>query len=1515
MYDSLTEKLRNNIEINWFKKWNLGCDQEKRIRLQMDENLKHWRVLLAIACLLHDIGHPVQSHGFEFLYDDPYMNVDYNEYDSPEPVTIGDELDKKFIYKEQERIYHHLIDMPQEQTPEGNLRRALLVAFQEHDSCFAKEKTVPGNPHERMSAYYILKDKKLGENVNAVIRTWLDNLDCEEEKKEQKKKEYDVNPDLCFIARMIIGWEYPVEEQLSFNEDAFFDSIKNCVIRIVNGTIDADGIDYLMRNSYAAGYDTSKIDSTRLCNAYAAYEKHYVIYPAFSKSALSVLEGYMAARNFEPKWLYSHHKVVYADLLTKRLYKYITRYLTERTMICISVKNFIKHAPKSSLVYDGDQDFGYDLLLKKSKSMSLNMNAFITHIENWSYPFYTYLLAPCQSYIICSHHFSRTADADIDTLFHWIHNELAEYKTKSAEEKHREYKNHLVKSILNNLRGDSFISDHERELRILLSEYCLGVMSSVSYVEEAKKALKAWIDTGIKDNALKLLGEAYDFSPIRDMLNGIEDGNSQSMLEYWLQQYQPLLTMPDFEDFISLLHEYHTRRYRKSLWKSWPEYQLFLKDCANQLMGAFPEDVHRYMQTLIIDGMREHGFSIFDAKEWTNPPDLYKEQFFYQYQDHLREEQNRKFVLFREERLMAALYRHKDGLHEEREKMDSEDTPGIIAQSGREKYFGPLKPGKQIVQKWASILFSKTVKYDFSETKLVVKYYRIKNKRFNKIRLLFNNRPVPLETVFPNNKEGDESFPYFYFIEDSNINPEDILESFKDQFVQFCKEYRESEVRSDTVKMGKNHVFRDAIYGDIEMPEPFYAVLCTPECQRLGRIRQLATADRKFPEATHTRLAHSIGTWHVMDLILKHFQELYQTNPQLVFSEEDKNCALLAALLHDLGHGPYSHVTEKVFGLNHEKMTLRILRDVSTAVHIAIEEKFGEGTAERICKLLENTSSADNASGINLIYHTMISGQLDADRIDYLLRDNAACGMSFGYIDVQQLIASMRILPDYDNDYESIPGNTPYRLCFDDRYLPAVDQFIYARYQMYKNVYHDPTKLLFEQIFERIFIQAIDLQNAIEEDQVFSTLKKIKKGQEPSVTDYISLDDETLNILIKKWASGHVLKTSVVHSEDLNTKAEIVKSLSQAFLNQHRLFEQVDLGINIHQYDHLARRIGQQLDIEDCTTISKLNSACCAFIFISGNTYAYKMYKEKEEEKKNILLRNLEDGTTSDYLNNSLFRSSSGSTRDTLLETDYCYLFFSEELLNKYCSLNKKLEVTTAVKHMVDSAKPRKHIEIETKFYCTKEQLNKANLYLSQQYKDAAIIDKNQDDTYYDYIADDTWILFNKHSSFRCRRINGKFVFTVKIPTTSVNYRSASQFARYEHELESFDQSINDEVFQFLIDALDSCGENEISMKISKEQMNPQLNVHTHRISYRLNRKCEICLDTIDYATPDGNPIGEQYYQIEIELLSEPENWPELKDTIIAPLVRIIGEKSLIYTKESKLEKGIKLLTGNRSVV
>ena len=236
-------------------------------------------------------------------------------------------------------------------------------------------------------------------------------------------------------------------------------------------------------------------------------------------------------------------------------------------------------------------------------------------------------------------------------------------------------------------------------------------------------------------------------------------------------------------------------------------------------------------------------------------------------------------------------------------------------------------------------------------------------------------------------------------------------------------------------------------------------------------------------------------------------------------------------------------------------------------------------------------------------------------------------------------------------------------------------------------------------------------------------------------------------------------------------------------------------------------------------------------------------------------------------------------------------------------------EVEKGVKQAAEPAGPRRHIEIEKKFYCTQKQMEQAEKYLDQEYHNATKAKKAQTDTYFDCRIDGHRLaLFEKQFSFRRREKDGSYIFTVKIPAGSPAYRSQAQFTRQEHELIAQKPDITDEVWQFLLDTLDICDRGDLRKDISRDRLEVQLVVCNLRVTYRLEDCCEICLDTVDYKDAGGDPVGSQNYQIEIELLGEPEAWAGLEKDVIMPLVQTLGEDSLDYTNKSKLETGMDFL-------
>ena len=287
-----------------------------------EQKLTEWKNLLAIACLLHDIGHPIQSHSMEFLYDDVFLRFPGEEERAS--VQRFDEEEWKRTARQYQAA--QTAENPYRDSPFVRAMGREKAKLNLHLAPIARDENYQGNPHERMSAYYILTSPDLKKNIQTLCESYAGKhgLDRPAESGAAHRISCD---ELDFICRMITGTKYKVPNNFSTQYTDLEYSLRNCVIAILNGTIDADSMDYIMRNSYSSGYETSEVDYYRFCNAFAVYLEHGQFFPAWSKSALSVIGGFINARNYEPQWLYSHHKVVYQDILFKELLMDAVRYV------------------------------------------------------------------------------------------------------------------------------------------------------------------------------------------------------------------------------------------------------------------------------------------------------------------------------------------------------------------------------------------------------------------------------------------------------------------------------------------------------------------------------------------------------------------------------------------------------------------------------------------------------------------------------------------------------------------------------------------------------------------------------------------------------------------------------------------------------------------------------------------------------------------------------------------------------------------------------------------------------------------------------------------------------------------------------------------------------------------------------------------------------------------------------------------------------------------------------------
>jgi uncharacterized protein len=295
-------------------------------------------------------------------------------------------------------------------------------------------------------------------------------------------------------------------------------------------------------------------------------------------------------------------------------------------------------------------------------------------------------------------------------------------------------------------------------------------------------------------------------------------------------------------------------------------------------------------------------------------------------------------------------------------------------------------------------------------------------------------------------------------------------------------------------------IIRDPVHDVIafRLDQPADALLFrlinTREFQRLRRVRQLGMASLAYPGAEHSRYSHSLGVMQTARLILR------QIDRDGGGDAGEATACLCAALLHDLGHGPFSHVFEHVTGDRHESVTLGIVRDASSEVHGALAE-FDSHLPGKVAGLLSPKAKPS-------VYRDIISSQLDADRFDYLLRDNLHTGSRYGDFDLTWLLHALTAAGD--------------RLAVTWKGVSAVEAYLQSRYHMYRNVYFHKVGRAAEGMLKLAIQRAARLavQDRLpwpDRDQpIFKTLV----GQRLSVEEFTDLDDVTLQQCLKQWTRG-----------------------------------------------------------------------------------------------------------------------------------------------------------------------------------------------------------------------------------------------------------------------------------------------------------------------------------------------------------------------------------------------------------
>ncbi len=296
--------------------------------------------------------------------------------------------------------------------------------------------------------------------------------------------------------------------------------------------------------------------------------------------------------------------------------------------------------------------------------------------------------------------------------------------------------------------------------------------------------------------------------------------------------------------------------------------------------------------------------------------------------------------------------------------------------------------------------------------------------------------------------------------------------------------------------MNKKKIFNDPVYGFITVPsELLFDLIEHPYFQRLRRIKQLGLTDFVYPGALHTRFHHAVGAMHLMDNAL---QTLNGKNNQI--SEKEHEASLAAILLHDIGHGPFSHALETTIfqGVSHEALSVHIMQQLN--------ETF-DGKLNLAIQIFTNTYA-------RRFFHQLVSSQLDVDRLDYLNRDSFYTGVLEGKIGADRIIKMLNVADD--------------RLVVEEKAIYSIENFLVSRRLMYWQVYLHKTVLSAEHMLVKMVQRARFLQQSGVDVPASDALKFFLaenitladfKAENKILQKFTSLDDYDIWHGVKCWCA------------------------------------------------------------------------------------------------------------------------------------------------------------------------------------------------------------------------------------------------------------------------------------------------------------------------------------------------------------------------------------------------------------
>ncbi|MBN2476466.1 MAG: HD domain-containing protein [Pirellulales bacterium] len=307
-------------------------------------------------------------------------------------------------------------------------------------------------------------------------------------------------------------------------------------------------------------------------------------------------------------------------------------------------------------------------------------------------------------------------------------------------------------------------------------------------------------------------------------------------------------------------------------------------------------------------------------------------------------------------------------------------------------------------------------------------------------------------------------------------------------------------------------IFRDPLYNYVairgEENEWLLDLIDTVEVQRLRRIHQLGVSHFTYPGADHTRFSHALGVLHLMQQAWQRIEALSEDDESIRHAYRS---LLAAAVLHDVGHGPFSHLFEPVLKTyrerwsheywSHEHWSCEVIRSADTEVHQELLDKGVD--VEQVASLIEKDNEKPPPW-----QKTLLSSQLDVDRLDYLQRDSYFTGSGYGHYDWYRILNSFSL---HEKDDFTV-------LVWPEKAVYAIEEYIFSRFYMYNNVYQHKTTRGFEKLLQAACGRAKQIHEGSRDARFVDEIAEFLDAETPTVKQYLALEDATLVYQLQLWS-------------------------------------------------------------------------------------------------------------------------------------------------------------------------------------------------------------------------------------------------------------------------------------------------------------------------------------------------------------------------------------------------------------